>query len=385
MKKIQKKYIGVNGTEALKGIVGEVGAKKVFVVCGKTSYQSSCAKSFIEQSLEKVDVFRFSDFTSNPKYEESIEGAELFSKISPDLIVAIGGGSAIDIAKCINVAHTHKHISFLDIVMGRKNPVLTGVPLVAIPTTSGSGSEATNFAAIYKCKIKYSISAPFMQPEYAIIDPSLTLNLPRYISAYTGFDALCHAVESFLAITSNTYSRFYARQAITLALDNIVQACSDPTIGTRFAMAKAAHLAGKAINITKTTAPHAISYAITNNFQVPHGHAVALTLGYYLKICFQTVTELSCRDLRGINYVKNSISDLLKFFEVESVDDFVEYWYQLMNSCKLESRPDNLGIKCENDIEIIANNINSDRMKNSPVKIDKRDVREIFISLGNRN
>jgi alcohol dehydrogenase class IV len=152
-----------------------------------------------------------------------------------------------------------------------------GKPLIAIPTTSGTGTEATCFAVVYIDKTKYSLKHSSILPDYTIIDPTLTHAMPPLVTAATGMDALAQAIESYWGVKSTHESQAYAREAITLTLAYLKAACQNE-VEARDAMSRAANLAGKAINLTETTACHAVSYPITSYFNVPHGHAVALTL-----------------------------------------------------------------------------------------------------------
>src|SRR5262249_51347864 len=139
-----------------------------------------------------------------------------------------------------------------------------GLPLVAIPTTAGSGSEATPFAVLYVGHVKHSIAGPAMLPDVAIVDPSLTDSMSPALTAVTGMDAFSQAVESYWCIHSTERSKAYARRAIALVLEHLEVAVTAPREENRRAMSKAAHLAGRAIAITKTTGAHALSYPLTS-------------------------------------------------------------------------------------------------------------------------
>src|SRR5207248_4789041 len=125
---------------------------------------------------------------------------------------------------------------------------------------------------------KYSVCHEFLLPDIAIVDPILTHKMSPRLTAITGMDALSQAIESYWSIHSTEESKGYAREAIRIIVDQLPKAVNEPTNDSRLAMARASHLAGKAINVTRTTAPHALSYALTSRFGVPHGQAVSLTL-----------------------------------------------------------------------------------------------------------
>ena len=153
---------------------------------------------------------------------------------------------------------------------------------MAIPSTAGTGTEATRYAVLHKEQSRCSLNHEFLLPDYAIVDPNLTLRLPSYITACTGMDALSQAIESYWCTDSTARSKEDAKRAITSIMRYLLEAVNEPTLEARRAMSEAAYLAGRAINITKTTACHGIAPAFTALFGVPHGHAVGLTLARML-------------------------------------------------------------------------------------------------------
>ena len=252
-----------------------------------------------------------------------------------------------------------------------------GKTFVAIPTTSGSGSEATRFAVVYIDELKYSVAHDFLLPDYAIIDPMLTITLPSLETAYSGLDAFSQAVESFWSVNSTEESRMYSSEAISLVMRNLVCAVQNPTIiPSRYAMSKAANLSGKAINIAKTTAPHAISYTLTSVFGVPHGNSVMMTLGRIFRFNSE-VDEESVVDPRGHQYVKEIMGKLNEMLGVSSSYDAEQRIDQLMEVVGLETRLSQLGIT-EGDINLIARTVNLERLNNNPRKILDKDLRKIL-------
>jgi len=146
-------------------------------------------------------------------------------------------------------------------------------------------------------------------------------------------------------------------------------------------MALAAHLSGKAINISKTTAAHALSYSMTTLFGIPHGHAVALTLGKFFSINYNA-NKNNILDQRGGIYLNKTMKELFNMFDCDTADCCHDKWYELMKLLDLEINIMNLGIKNIEDIECIVNNINIERIKNNPVLLDKKELFKIFNSIG---
>jgi len=349
--------------------------KNIFLITGKASYQLSGAEAALTKILQPYHVHRFYKFEVNPKLTHVQQGLTLFRERKYDVIIAVGGGSVLDMGKLINIFAAQED-SPAEIVKGRKDIRQRGIPLIAIPTTSGSGSEATNFAVIYLGKTKYSIAHPYLLPQLAIVDPNLTHSMPSRVTAVTGMDALAQAIESFWCIHSTQQSQTYAEQAIKLIRDNLYTAVHKPSVESRSAMCKAAHLAGCAINITKTTAPHALSYTVTSQFGVPHGHAVGLTLGEFLVYNSQ-VMDKDAADIRGACYTRSIIQKLNKLLQVPNAVAGRDRISSLMQSIGLQTHLTDLGIEKVSDHKTIIENVNLARMKNNPRVVTESAITEI--------
>lgn len=304
----QEEYFGFKCVDNLKAILHKRVIENIFMVTGKNSFCACGADTALNEILGSKNVYRFSDFMKNPQLSDVEKGIDCFNKNKCDAVIAVGGGSVIDMAKLINI-FAFQEEDAINYIKGKRKINNKGKFFIAIPTTSGSGSESTNFAVVYIDKIKYSVVHENMLPDVAIIDPQFTTKLPSRVTATSGMDALCQAIESYWSVNSTIESKKYAKEAIKLAMDNLSKAVNDPTRISRENMAKAAHLAGKAINISKTTASHAISYPITAYFNVSHGHAVGLTIGDFL-IYNYNVNENDIVDKRGVTYVKKTINEI---------------------------------------------------------------------------
>ena len=371
-------YIGFDSVKNLKYILETNNFKKIFLITGRKSFEQEEIKSAILQGLSEVQYFRFKDFTSNPKIYDINRGLELFKKKNFDAIIAVGGGSVLDMGKAISIFSSNEgdpeKIIKKEIIITKK-----GIPLIRIPTTAGSGSEATHFAVVYIGKTKYSlVDKDFLKPDYVIVDPQFTLKLPKKISAYSGMDALTQAIESHWNINSTDESKIYSKKAIKLIISNLVKVVNDPDKESRKNMAIAANFAGKAINITKTTACHAISYPITSYFNVPHGHAVALTLPPMI-IFNSEIEEKDCQDSRGVLFVKNTLKDLISMIKASDFDEAKDIILTLMHDIGLDTSLHQLGIKSQEDIElIIKNGFNPNRVKNNPRMLTESKLRLIL-------
>ena len=246
-----------NNYEELDLFWKQAKVKRIFLVCDSSMIQIPLGNYF--DKLEKrtgIVVDRFSSFSSNPTYESVVKGIETFQRERYDIIAAVGGGSAIDVAKCIRL-HYEKNAS-------------TQMKFLAAPTTAGTGSEATHFAVIYYHGDKQSVEDRRCIPSAVLMDSSSLLTLPEYQRKVTMMDALCHGLESFWSVNSTEDSRKYSAEAIRMVLrykDSYLANSQEGNTG----MLYAANMAGRAINIAKTTAGHAMCYKLTSMYGIAHG------------------------------------------------------------------------------------------------------------------
>jgi alcohol dehydrogenase class IV len=363
---VQKEFIGKDSFKKIQYIVDELNAKRVLLVTGKKSFSLSGAKSKINKLLKNQEVTIFDDFQSNPRLEDVESGVNFVRQNNPDLIIAIGGGSVLDMAKLINILSVQNSVDFFYYI---KNPNLInnkGVPLVAIPTTAGSGSQATHFAVVYIEKRKYSLAHNYLLPDYVVVDPALSYKTSKKVAASSAMDALSQAIESYWSLNATHESQHYARDAIKLILRSIDLAVNSKDKDAMQTMSLASHLSGKAINITKTTAPHAISYTLTSNFNIPHGYAVALLLAPVAYVSFNNAS----------NKYKDIMKEIFELFDCKSIDEFYKIWIQLMQNCGLHSKLEDSNIFLD-ELDFIVDNINVERLKGHPVLLRRLDLEHI--------
>lgn len=221
-----------------------------------------------------LDAVPFTGFTPNPLYEQVAVGVDRFRENGCQAIVAVGGGSAMDVAKCVKLfCRMEPAVNYLT-----QEKLDTGVPLYAIPTTAGTGSEATRHAVIYYQGEKQSVSHPSIVPDAAVLLPQVLEGLPLYQKKCTLLDALCQAIESWWSRSATEESAAHSRRAIRGIRENWQAYIEHGDAEAARQILLVANEAGKAINITATTAPHAMSYKLTSLYHLPHGHAVALSM-----------------------------------------------------------------------------------------------------------
>ena len=336
--------------------------KKVFLVHGRHSYEACGAAAFMEEMRQQTqcEYRHFDDFSNNPKYEEMWTGVKDIQDYRPNIIIAIGGGSVIDMAKLIRY-YAQLHID-----------------LIAIPTTAGTGAESTKFAVCYIEGEKTSIASPAILPNKAVLMPVFTTNNSQYLTACTGFDAFAQAIEANWNIHATEESDSYAKEALTLLYRCLAQFATNPQPcmndkNWREEMMMGANLAGQAINIAKTTAPHAMSYKLTSEYDYPHGHAVALTFPYFAKLNM----ECNAANYVGVNYRRycNKMR-WLKQMIGDPRQDLEEYFRTFIIRL-------GLGIKQNKpiDVELVAKSINLERAANNPHRLTEEIVAQAAQSI----
>ena len=286
---------GPGSIQTLPGILKQRDVRMPLLVCGAT-YQALNLEAVLHAL--SIHTVRFQGFSSNPRYEDILSGVSLFLNEGCDAIIAIGGGSAIDTAKCIR----HFSDTSPDADMLREPRRSSQVPLIAIPTTAGTGSESTRFAVIYRNNIKQTVTHDRLLPDDAILDAALLRSLPVYPKTCALLDALCQGIESWWAAASTEESILYAQRAVTGIIQHM-----DRYLSGRFnpdtaqSILNAANDAGQAIHITMTTAPHGLSYMLTTLYGLPHGHAVAILLPAVWR--YMLAHPDDCTDRRGRDYL----------------------------------------------------------------------------------
>lgn len=357
-------YKIAHAAEFLSKLITKHHVTKLFVVRGKSSFMISGGQELVRKILILCHIhkYEFSDFSPNPSIEDAYKGAKRLNEYKPDVIVAIGGGSVIDMAKLVRY--------FADQVL---------IPLVAIPTTAGTGAETTQFAVCYENGRKVSIDRADLKPEYSILVPELTMKNNSYLTACTGFDALAQSIESYWNINATSESVVYAEDAISYlscGLPNLFKRSELPLneYERREQILIGAHLAGKAINITRTTAPHALSYVLTSKYGYPHGHAVALTFPYF----FEKNVRCSKDEYAGKDYwaYHAKMQRLVRMMGWNWSDDL----YKKMKDYIVDI---GLGYDQHRPFEpnVVVESINLERAKNNPAKLNIDIIKEAVASI----
>ena len=358
------------GYKGLTEYLRNSGIRSVLFVSGssvKKSAAGQCALRAVQEA--GVRVTPFDGFSPNPEYASVTEGVKLFREMRCDAVFAIGGGSAMDVAKCIKLYSVMNGDgadgSFLT---QEEKPCHT--KLLVLPTTAGTGSEATRYAVIYYQGEKQSVTSDRMIPDVIIWDPDTLEYLPDYQKKAAMLDALCHGIESFWSVNSTEESKSYASEAIGLILKHM-SGYLENSGRDNDGMMQAAYLAGKAINITQTTAGHAMSYKLTGIFGIAHGHAVALCVKELWP--WMLANPERCVDKRGITYLNDMFSELARVFGKETPAEAVTYFGSIVDKMAFEAlTPD------ENTIAKLTQSVNPVRLKNNPVLPDEDTIKALY-------
>ena len=348
-------------------------SKKVFLVC-----DSSFPYLNIKTDIENMGVPHvvFSDFSPNPIYEDVCKGIDLFLITKCDTLLAVGGGSAIDVAKCIKLAVLAKEGNdaiLPPLVNTRVECDGTKLPFIAIPTTAGTGSESTHNAVMYYEGSKQTVTNDGILPDYAILEPSVLKTLPLYQKKCTMMDALCQGIESWWSVNSTEESYEYSRKAIELIMANWHKYIFENDDEAAANIMLGANYGGRAINITATTAAHAMSYKITSLYKLPHGHAVAVCLPEIWDYMLEHLEE--CIDKRGSEYLKDVFDKIAHSMGGDTPSEAIAIFRNMMKQMEL-SNP--VSEHLSSDILLLSSSVNPIRLKNNPVGLDEEAIKFLY-------
>ena len=327
----------ISGSDALSNAKGELSklGKKAFIVTDETMVKLGNIL-LLEKILKEinVDYYIFSEVNFEPNDTVVIQGKDSYIENNCDFLIALGGGSPIDTAKAISILLNNDAplSSYMGKIIDIDRP-----PLVAIPTTAGTGSEATKFTIINDTasKVKMLLTGPCLIPDLAIIDPAFSKSAPKSVTSHTGIDALCHAVESYTSRKSQPLSDTFALSAIKRIFNNLQKCYNDGSnIDARVQMSLAALEAGISFNNSSVTIVHGMSRPMGALFHVPHGLSNAMLLeecmNYVVDGAYDRFADIARYlsltddkdDVKAAKIFLDALSELLKSLNVPTMSQY---------------------------------------------------------------
>jgi alcohol dehydrogenase len=370
--------MGPGSLEKISEEARRLAAKKIMIITDAGLVQTGIVAR-LEELLSQAghSLERFDEVEPDPRYEVASQAAERTKKAAADLIVGIGGGSSLDIAKAASILVTNKEpigsLFGIDLVRA------PGLPTIVAPTTAGTGSEVTPIVILsdHQEKLKKGIVSPHLFPAAAILDPELTLGLPASVTASTGMDALIHAVEAYTSKNATAFTDLLALHAMGLIFQNIRTAFANGSdLRARSNMLEGSMLAGMAFANAGVTAVHAFAYPIGAEFHIPHGVANSIMLAAVMEFNmlgnlgkFARMAEVFGENTCGLS--KRRAAQLA-----------VEALRTLADDLKVANRLSQFGVK-EKDIPALAQGVMkvTRLLANNPRELRLEDAEAIYRSV----
>ncbi len=356
----------------VKKLINQNNFNKIFIVTGYKSYNISGANKYFKNIFVNKNTKFFFKKKLIPEIHELINIIKEINLFEPDLIIGLGGGAVLDYAKLSNVFFSEKNIKY-KVEKSIFNFKKKKAKLLTIPTTAGSGAEVTPFAVLYIGNQKYSVEHSLVKPDYHFLIPELVLRGSKFLKASSGFDAISQALESMFSVKSNNESLKFSSKSLKLSINNYESFIKKPNTSNTLNMCYAANLAGRAISTAKTNGPHAVSYPFSSFYKISHGHAVSLTLNQFLSLYyFQSNKSIASFD------IKKRFEQIYKILKIKNFHELNEMLKKLKIAGSLEGDYNKLNIDIKNNYNKILNSVNSQRLKNCPIKIKTDDIKSIL-------
>ena len=372
------KVILGNGTAAQAGEeVRKLSAKKALIVTDEGVIGAGLVQG-VEESLraQKIAVGMFSKVEAEPKARIVDECAKVVCDDGYDIVIGIGGGSSLDVAKGAAVMATNKG-KIVD-YSGTDLVPLRGLPRILLPTTAGTGSEVTRVIIVTDDtdNSKKAVFSDFVLADVAIVDPLLTLSMPLAVTADTGIDALVHAVETYVSAKATPFSDVLAIEAISLIAENLpVAYVRGDNTEARFNMSLAATLAGMAFTSGGLGAVHALAYPLDTEYHLSHGRSNAVMLPYvvdYNKIGnlskYADIAQAMGEDIEGLS-------------EYEAAESLVRCLFRLIEDVSIPTRLSDYGVSRDDIPKLVEGGMKQKRLfVPNPRNLTEEDVKNIYES-----
>ena len=369
-------HFGAGAVKKVGELAKAEGAKKALIITDSFMAQSDIRKK-IEDSLKAVGIAVevFDGVTPNPTTACVDAGSDFAAHSDADILIAVGGGSSMDTAKGVSLGARNPQRGIgLDYQTQFEKP---GLPIIAIPTTAGTGSEVNAFGVITDeaTHVRFYVGHSSALAKAAILDPELTLGLPPKATAATGMDAMIHAVESYLSIRNNPYSDGIALQTIELVIKNLPTAYKEGSnLEARANMLLASHIVGVGFSHTGLGLVHGIGHSLGGHFNVPHGVALCTVLDQVLRFNLPARQARMAKIAQALGVAQTGKS------EAENAESAIQTLVQLAREVGLTTKLSDHGIT-ESDLPLLAKTAVEDAVTlNNPIKPTEQDVLGILRS-----
>ena len=355
----------------LNDYINEIGGKCGVLVCGKSFTTNGIAEEFIKNSNGRLKAV-FSDIRPNPTTDNVDNCVKLIREIGADFAVALGGGSPMDCCKAACAIAKGSDVIRSYHSEGKAVSSDEAIPMIAFSTTSGTASEVTNISVLTDVEknLKNPMNDPAMYPKIAVIDPELTLSVPKQVTASTGLDVLSHAIESYWSVLNQPVCTACSVYSARLVFEWLEKAYNEPdNLEAREKMAEASIVAGVAFSHPRTTGSHACSFPLTNIYGVPHGEACAFTLDYFVKFN----ADHADKDGR--------ITALAKDCGFESPYAMADEISAMKERMGMKSKLSEIGCTTEEQIKELTEKSMSMLMERNPIVLTKENILEMYKKL----
>ncbi len=365
-----KVYFGRGAFKQLSKIIVKKKFKNILIVSGEHIKKIPDFNKIIKQLKIYSYVSIYKEIIKISNYKTIDLLTDFCRDNNFDSIIAIGGGTILDTAKCTAILSVHQGYIKEYVFSKTKQLFKQGLPFVAVPTTAGTGSEVTPWATVWgEDKNKYSLTNKlFMFPNISIVDPALTDTLSAKNTAETGIDALCQAVEAYWSIKNNPVSDKFALFAIKIIIENLQNAVINPSKKIRDKMMWGSLCTGLAFSNTETTICHALSYPITANWGISHGQATGINLLAFFQ--YETSSIPLKRQQR-----------LLDSMKIKNIENGSKKLYELIKNIQLKITLSSLDIPKKGVLKIVSEASHSNRMQNSPRIPTTKELERILYSI----
>lgn len=371
---VPKTYHGWESCQKIAEIIQPLNVKNILIIADPFLYTSGML-SRLTDYLSDYTLNIFHEIEPEPSLELAEKIVEYARQSKTDLVIGIGGGSALDLAKLAAVIASHdgKVADYLNLT-GTRALTHSGLPKIMIPTTSGTGSEVTNISVVSLATSKDVIANDYLLPNIALLDPSLTVSVPPKVTAATGMDALTHAIEAYLSVNSDPITDQLALSAIRMIMSSLPKAYSDPNDQkARADMSYGSYLAGVAFFNAGAGGVHALAYPLGGQFHISHGESNAVLLPFVL----DHIKESCHKKLQDIGMAMNLAVQSME--SEQAAKETINAIQSLIKRINIPTSLQDFGIKKEHLNGLAEDGIKQKRLlARSPKPLLQEDILSIY-------